>query len=127
MNNSLYKYRFKHIRTIDGDTVEGEVDLGFGVRIIQKFRLANINTPELNSKDALVADRANNAKLFTNNFFVEADLNKKTVILGSEKPLKEDKYGRYLGTFYKFAPKENTDNLKSLNEVLLESGFAEKY
>lgn len=47
-----YTYLYKPVRVIDGDTVEGVIDLGFSVRIKQRFRLAGIDTPELRPRYA---------------------------------------------------------------------------
>lgn len=34
------------VRWVDGDTVDLQVDLGFHISTQQRFRLANVNTPE---------------------------------------------------------------------------------
>lgn len=43
---TLYTYRAKLLRVVDGDTVELEVDLGFYASFRHLFRLAGIDTPE---------------------------------------------------------------------------------
>lgn len=48
----MYSYRVENIRVIDGDTVEVDIDLGFGVWLKkQKVRIYNIDAPEMRSKD----------------------------------------------------------------------------
>ena len=48
----MYSYRVDNIRVIDGDTVEVDIDLGFGVWLKkQKVRIYNIDAPEMRSKD----------------------------------------------------------------------------
>ena len=42
----MYEYKFKVNRVIDGDTVDGIIDLGFGVHLHERVRLAGINAPE---------------------------------------------------------------------------------
>jgi micrococcal nuclease len=42
----MYEYKFKVNRIIDGDTVDGIIDLGFGVHLHERVRLAGINAPE---------------------------------------------------------------------------------
>ena len=43
----MYEYKFKAVRVIDGDTVDGIIDLGFGIRLKERIRLADINAPEI--------------------------------------------------------------------------------
>ena len=48
----MYEYTAKITSVYDGDTVTGDVDLGFGIWIKkQKFRLMGIDTPEIRTKD----------------------------------------------------------------------------
>lgn len=42
----MYEYRAKVLGCVDGDTVDLEVDLGFRLYSIQRFRLTGINAPE---------------------------------------------------------------------------------
>jgi len=42
----MYEYKCTIKRVIDGDTFIGIVDLGFGNSTEQKFRIADIDTPE---------------------------------------------------------------------------------
>jgi micrococcal nuclease len=43
----MYKYKAKVIRVIDGDTIECRVDLGFHVSCTQRFRLLDVDAPEV--------------------------------------------------------------------------------
>jgi len=43
----MYEYKFKFCRVIDGDTVDGVIDLGFGVSLKERVRLYGINAPEI--------------------------------------------------------------------------------
>lgn len=42
----MYQYHFTFTRVIDGDTVDGVIDLGFGVSLKERIRLYGINAPE---------------------------------------------------------------------------------
>ena len=42
----MYEYKFKAGRVIDGDTVDGVIDLGFGVLLKERIRLVGIDAPE---------------------------------------------------------------------------------
>lgn len=48
----LYWYGFKLKRVIDGDTIVGDIDLGFNMFINdQHIRVAKVNTPEVRGKE----------------------------------------------------------------------------
>ena len=47
----MYEYKARITSIYDGDTVTAEVDLGFNVRVIEKIRLARINTPEIRGEE----------------------------------------------------------------------------
>lgn len=42
----MYEYSAHYIRTIDGDTIDANVDLGFHISIVVRVRLSVIDTPE---------------------------------------------------------------------------------
>ena len=43
----MYEYRCKILRVVDGDTVDVDIDLGFGVWMHkERIRLHGIDTPE---------------------------------------------------------------------------------
>ena len=48
----MYEYRAKIIKVIDGDTVDVDIDLGFGMIFSkQRIRLYGIDTPESRTRD----------------------------------------------------------------------------
>ena len=48
----MYEYRVKIVRVVDGDTVDVDIDLGFGVWLKkQRVRLYGIDTPESRTRD----------------------------------------------------------------------------
>lgn len=93
MINNLYHYKATVNRVVDGDTAELTIDLGFTVQWKSTCRLYGINTPELNSKDAAVKQKANDAKQY-----VAYHLVKGTQVLIKSREL--DKYGRPLVDIY---------------------------
>lgn len=42
----MYTYKAKVLRWVDGDTVSLELDLGFNISLIERFRLLGTDTPE---------------------------------------------------------------------------------
>ena len=100
-------------RVVDGDTIYGDVDLGFnfGARKME-FRLAQINTPELKGN-------TRTAGLASKKYVEDTILNKEVCIL-TKKDTKE-KFGRYLAeVFYQDA----SGNYVSLNKELVDKGLA---
>ena len=113
MIDFLYHYKMTVIRVVDGDTVYGDVDLGFNVgNKKMEFRLAKINTPEIKGTTREAG--------LTSKQYVEDKIMGKEVIIVTKKDTKE-KYGRYLAeVFYK----DETGNYISLNEELIQKGVA---
>jgi micrococcal nuclease len=78
-----YCYRGTILRWVDGDTLDIEVDLGFKVKTLQRFRLIGVNTPERGEPG-----------------FKEAKaLAERLAPIGSSllfESMKSDKYGRWL-------------------------------
>ena len=112
----MYTYKANLIRVIDGDTIDAEIDLGFGVFIRQRVRLYGINTPESRTKDLEEKERGLAAKqrlteLLKKQFIIETILNKR------------GKFGRILGTIYV----EDADSTININQQLVEEGFAKPY
>lgn len=107
-----YIYNALITNVVDGDTVDLMVDLGFGTHRQDRFRLARINTAELNSKIEDEKKLAQDAKNW-----MMAFLNQKVIF----KSMRKDKYGRYLAELYL------PDQTVSLNQRLINSGLAQLY
>jgi micrococcal nuclease len=59
----VYEYRVKIRRVVDGDTVDVDIDLGFGVWLKkQRIRLYGIDTPESRTRDHVEKRFGNMAK-----------------------------------------------------------------
>ncbi len=43
----MYEYKFKVTRVVDGDTVDGIIDLGFGILLKERVRVYGIDAPEI--------------------------------------------------------------------------------
>lgn len=59
-------YRATVVHVVDGDTIDLDVDLGFYIRRIDRFRLigsaGGVDTPELHASDPAIRERARAAK-----------------------------------------------------------------
>ena len=100
-------------KVVDGDTVYGDVDLGFNIGSRRmEFRFAGINTPETRGE-------TRTAGLASKKYVEDLILNKDAVIL-TKKDSKE-KYGRYLAEIFYL---DSTNNYVSLNQELVSKGLA---
>ena len=88
----MHEYKCKLLRVIDGDTIDVDIDLGFGVWMRkQRIRLFGIDTPESRTRDLEEKKYGNAAKYFLSRWCETDNLSIKTH--------KDDrgKFGRILG------------------------------
>ena len=77
----MYEYRIKVVRVIDGDTVDVDIDLGFGVWMHkERVRLYGIDTPESRTRDKVEKVFGKAAKAY-----LQESLKKGTPILNSQR------------------------------------------
>ena len=114
----MYEYRANVIKVIDGDTVDVDIDLGFGIMLRdERVRIMGIDTPESRTRD-LVED-----------IFGEAAKARVKELLGEKVVLKTEinkngedmkgKFGRILGDFLVHG--------KKAGEILIKEGHAVAY
>jgi len=111
----MYQYKIKKItRVIDGDTVDVDIDLGFGITLSHRVRLKGINAAETRTKD--LEEKAEGIKA---RLWLEKELSREGEwIIDTTK---EDKYGRILGTLYLVG------DPVTVNEKMLNEGIAKPY
>ena len=89
----MYEYRCKVTRVVDGDTVDVDIDLGFGVWLHkERVRIYGIDTPESRTRDLEEKKYGLAAKEFVKTF-----VKGKSIILRTEKYDAKGKFGRILG------------------------------
>ena len=118
----MYEYRAKIIKVIDGDTVDVDIDLGFGIVFAkQRVRLYGIDTPESRTKEE---------KFYGN---LSSDFLKEHCPKGSYITLKthldvKGKYGRILGEIFipNYIDIDDTEWL-NLNKIMVEKSLAVEY
>ena len=114
----MYTYKAKLMRVVDGDTVDAEIDLGFGVFMKQRIRLYGINTPESRTRDLEEKEKGLKAKARVEELLA---LTEGKFFLYSKGV---DKYGRCLGDV-RIEP--NIHNHINLSEKLLAENLAVPY
>ena len=93
----MYTYRVKRInRIVDGDTIDVSIDLGFGISIDQRIRVAGIDSPEKRTRNSEEKALGLDATAWMVKHLEESpDLIIKTQLDGAL-----GKYGRVLGWLY---------------------------
>jgi len=109
----MYEYKAKVVYVVDGDTIDCDVDLGFHMTAKVRFRLADINTPEVRGVEKVEGKAA---KQWLIDLLNEYD-NK--VIVKTEKT---GKWGRWIGSF--LLEEDGKDTL-IVNDELVKAGHAE--
>ena len=91
----MYEYRCKIVKIIDGDTVDVDIDLGFGVWMHkERIRLYGIDTPESRTRDLDEKKYGLIAKGWLEKFMPVGSM--QTLITQKDK---SGKFGRILGKF----------------------------
>ena len=112
----MYEYKSKILRVVDGDTVDVDIDLGFGVWMHkERVRIMGIDTPESRTRNKEEKKRGLISKAFLKDKIKLA----KKLTIKTHKGSETGKFGRILGEV--FADGVNL-NLKMCNE-----GYAVQY
>lgn len=116
----MFEYRCELSRVVDGDTVDLWIDLGFNIRIHERFRLAKINAPESRTKDLQEKIRGQAATIF-----LEEQLTRAFFIKVRTEKDKKGKYGRWIGTLYVCATHNPSEHdWTDVNTMMVEIGHA---
>ena len=122
----MYEYKCKIVKIVDGDTIDVDIDLGFGTWIHnERIRLVGIDTPESRTRDK-------EEKVFG---LAAKERVKELLPIGSMQVLKTEidksgedkkgKFGRILGDFKIYFPAY--DRWSTLTESLIKEGHAVAY
>ena len=109
----MWTYRAKVVRVIDGDTVDVDIDLGFGIwQKNERVRIMGIDTPESRTRDKIEKKFGLAAKVKLKSILgkitvLKTTINKKGVDM-------KGKFGRVLGDFLQ--------NDKSVAKIMCETG-----
>jgi len=120
----MYEYNAKVIKWVDGDTVDVDIDLGFGIIYAnQRIRLHGINAPETRTRDLAEKEKGLIAKEYVN----------RMAPVGSEIILKthldkKGKFGRILGEVLIHQERPGVpDTYLNLNSHMLQEGIVRVY
>lgn len=114
----LHTYAARILKVVDGDTLDALIDVGFGIRVRERFRLKSINAPEISTKNGQAA----------RDFLIDYLSRCPLVIARTEK---EGVYGRWLADVFALPGNSDPSIIAAegqyVNQVLLDKGLAERY
>lgn len=114
----MYEYRAHVNRVVDGDTVDVDIELGFGIVLTdERVRIMGIDTPESRTSDKVekifgLASKERLKSLLGKVAILKTEINKD----GEDM---KGKFGRVLGDFLV--------GERRVSEILIEEGHAVKY
>ena len=118
----MYEYKVNIERVVDGDTVDVDIDLGFGVWLRgERVRMMGIDTPESRTSDVVEKVFGKAAKAKLEELLGETAILKTQVSKDGEDM--KGKFGRILGDF----DVEFNGEMKPATDVLIETGHAVAY
>jgi micrococcal nuclease len=112
------EYSVKVLKIVDGDTVDVDIDLGFGIVLTdERVRIMGIDTPESRTSDKVEKVFGLAAK-----YRLKELLDKEAILITYDDKNGEDmkgKFGRVLGDF--------KVGDRTVTEIMIEEGHAVKY
>jgi len=115
----MYEYRCKVNKVIDGDTVDVDIDLGFGIILTdERVRIMGIDTPESRTRDKIeklfgLASKKRLKELLSKQCVLKTEINKH----GEDM---KGKFGRVLGDFV-------ASDGRMITDILIKEGYAVPY
>ena len=114
----MYEYKCKITRIVDGDTVDVDIDLGFGVWLKdERVRIMGIDTPESRTADPVEKVFGLASKKRLEQLLGETGILK--TVIDKDGGDAKGKFGRILGDFLV--------GDRTVTEILIEEGHAVKY
>jgi len=120
----MYEYNCTVVKIVDGDTVDVDIDLGFGVQLTdERVRIMGIDTPESRTSDEVEKVFGKAAKARLQSLMGETCVLKTQINKDGEDM--KGKFGRILGDFDVYDVK--TDSWRPATSMLIEEGHAVAY
>jgi micrococcal nuclease len=117
----MYEYNSIIRYVVDGDTVDVDIDLGFGVWLRdQRIRLYGIDTPESRTRDLTEKLFGFAAKDFVKNYLPVGSKQILKTFIGKDGEDMRGKFGRILGDFF-------INDGKMLVKTMITEGYGVSY
>ena len=115
----MYEYRCKILKVIDGDTVDVDIDLGFGLWLRdERVRIMGIDTPESRTRDKVEKVFGLAAKERLKELLGETTILKTEVNKDGEDM--KGKFGRILGDFV-------SEDGRMVTDIMIQEGHCVAY
>ena len=116
----MYEYKCKILRVVDGDTVDIDIDLGFGIWMHnERVRMMGIDTPESRTRDKEEKKFGLASKQFVKDYMPVGSMQVLKTEIDRSGEDKKGKFGRILGDFI-------IDGNR-LTDKMIEEGYAVAY
>ena len=120
----MYEYRVKVLRVVDGDTVDVDIELGFGVVLAnERVRIMGIDTPESRTSNDVEKVFGLAAKHRLEDLLGETAILKTQIAKDGEDM--KGKFGRVLGDFAVYD--KERDLHTTVTEILINEGHCVPY
>jgi len=122
----MYEYKAKVLKIVDGDTVDVDIELGFGVVLAdERVRIMGIDTPESRTSDKVEDLFGEVAKARVKELLSSGDYCILRTEVNKNGEDMKGKFGRILGDFV--IEDFNGGEDKMLTDILIEEGHAVAY
>ena len=120
----MYEYKCKIVRVVDGDTVDIDIDLGFGIWVRnERVRIHGIDTPESRTRDKVEKKFGLASKAFVKNRLPKGSI--QTLVTEQPGDEAKGKFGRILGKFKVYD--DVSDSWTFLGDIMVREAFAVPY
>jgi len=120
----MYEYKARIRRVVDGDTVDVDIDLGFGVWLKdERVRMMGIDTPESRTRDKVEKKFGKAAGVRLKQLLDKTAILRTRISKDGEDM--KGKFGRILGDFEVYYAAE--DRYCLAGEILIKEGHAVRY
>ena len=110
----MYRYKVSVVKVVDGDTIDVDIDLGFGMTYKkQRVRMLGIDTPESRTRDLVEKKFGKASKAHLQSILERDDIE----LVSHDK----GKFGRILGELFL------GDSLYSINQQMIDEHHAVAY
>jgi micrococcal nuclease len=121
----MHEYKCKILRVVDGDTVDIDIDLGFGIWVHkERVRIMGIDTPESRTRDLVEKAFGLAAKEYLKTLLPADSMKILKTEVDKKGGDKKGKFGRVLGDFF---VEPTNAGPQRVTDLLIEAGHAVPY
>lgn len=120
----MYEYKCRIVKIVDGDTVDVDIDLGFGIWVRdERVRVHGIDTPESRTRDKVEKKFGLASKRFVQETLKKGSI--QTLVTEKHGDEAKGKFGRILGKFKVYD--QTTDSWMFMGDIMIRDGYAVPY